>query len=599
MRPLRVFLCHASQDKPAVRKLYRYLKQHGIQPWLDQEDLLPGENWEVEIPRALNNSDVILVCLSKNSINKEGYVQKEIVFALDKALEKPDGTIFIIPAKLEECEVPKRLNRFQWVDLFRSDSNKRLLLGLNKRALDLGSDISPVILEDMRQRKPAVIKPVADFDKLDRDAVENAEKAAEQAEAVRLSQEAKEKTDRETAEKIALAKLERETAEQAEIDRLAREAKEKTDREDAEKTAREKAEREAQKQETPVAERRQDRRTTKPPSSANLRWLGVGGIVLIVLFLGGFGLNYLINNLPDATPTVSSPKDTATPKSPTSTSVPFTSTPRPTKTVIPTPTLGMGSTIVSEKDGMVLVYVPAGEFIMGSGDGEADEKPIHTVDLDAFWIDQTEVTNGMFSEFVQETDYQTDAEKAGWSYVFNGSSWDKVNGADWHHPTGLGIKILADNKPVIHVSWNDALAYCEWADRRLPTEAEWEKAARGTDARTYPWGNESPNADLLNFNSNIGDTTEVGKYPGGASIYGALDMAGNVWEWVNDWYDKNYYASSPEANPLGPNLLDGPVRVLRGGSLYDNDDYVRSAYRNWNLPASTYYFFGFRCSRSP
>ena len=163
MRPLRVFLCHASQDKPAVRKLYRYLKQHGIQPWLDQEDLLPGENWEVEIPRALNNSDVILVCLSKNSINKEGYVQKEIVFALDKALEKPDGTIFIIPAKLEECEVPKRLNRFQWVDLFRSDSNKRLLLGLNKRALDLGSDISPVILEDMRQRKPAVIKPVLNY----------------------------------------------------------------------------------------------------------------------------------------------------------------------------------------------------------------------------------------------------------------------------------------------------------------------------------------------------------------------------------------------------------------------------------------------------
>ena len=594
MRPLRVFLCHASQDKPAVRKLYRYLKQHGIQPWLDQEDLLPGENWEVEIPRALNNSDVILVCLSKNSINKEGYVQKEIVFALDKALEKPDGTIFIIPAKLEECEVPKRLNRFQWVDLFRSDSNKRLLLGLNKRALDLGSDISPVILEDMRQRKPAVIKPAADSDKLDRDAVENAEKAAEQAEAVRLSQEAKEKTDRETAEKIALAKLERETAEQAEIDRLAREAKEKTNREEAEKTAREKAEREAQKQETPVAERKQDRRTTKPPSSANLRWLGVGGIVLIVLFLGGFGLNYLINNLPDATPPVSSPKDTATPKSPTSTSVPFTSTPRPTKTVIPTPTLGMGSTIVSEKDDMVLVYVPAGEFIMGSGDGEADEKPIHTVDLDAFWIDRTEVTNAMYAMCVSD-----------------GLCKEPTNTSSYAHPSYYDNPEFGDY-PVLYVDWNMANAYCSWAGRRLPTEAEWEKAARGTDGRTYPWGAAFDGA-IVNFcdtncplghadkssNDGYSDVAPVGSYPSGQSIYGALDMAGNVWEWVNDWYDENYYANSPESNPLGPNLLDGQDRVLRGGSWNGNSYSTRSAYRNRYNPTYSWVSFGFRCSRSP
>ena len=106
-RPLRVFLCHASQDKPSVWKLYRYLKQHGVQPWLDQQDLLPGEDWEVEIPKALFASDVILVCLSKNSVNKEGFVQKEITFALDKAMEKPEGTIFIIPVKLEDCEIPQ------------------------------------------------------------------------------------------------------------------------------------------------------------------------------------------------------------------------------------------------------------------------------------------------------------------------------------------------------------------------------------------------------------------------------------------------------------------------------------------------------------
>ena len=142
-RPLRVFLCHASQDKPAVRKLHRYLKQHGIEPWLDEIDLLPGENWEVEIPRALNASDVILVCLSKNSINKEGYVQKEISFALDKALEKPDGTIFIIPIRLDECEVPDRLQPYQYVDYFGDAEHKdrvysNLIKALKIRAENLG-----------------------------------------------------------------------------------------------------------------------------------------------------------------------------------------------------------------------------------------------------------------------------------------------------------------------------------------------------------------------------------------------------------------------------------------------------------------------------
>lgn len=164
-RPLRVFLCHASQDKPAVWRLHRYLTQHGVKPWLDQEDLLPGEDWEVEIPNAIYSSDVILVCLSKNSVDKEGYVQKEISFALDKALEKP-GKIFIIPIKLEECDIPKRLSRYQWVDLSRADGRRRLLMGLNKRVTELGTDVSPVIMEDTRQKtstprtpKPEIKKP--------------------------------------------------------------------------------------------------------------------------------------------------------------------------------------------------------------------------------------------------------------------------------------------------------------------------------------------------------------------------------------------------------------------------------------------------------
>lgn len=154
-QPLRVFLCHASADKPAVRKLHRYLKQRGITPWLDELDLLPGQKWEIEIPKALHSSDVILVCLSKNSVTKEGYVQKEITFALDKASEKLEETIFIIPTKLEECEVPQRLRDYQWVDLFRNDGYKRLMQSLKKRAIDLGPSVLPII-DDTQKIKPIV-----------------------------------------------------------------------------------------------------------------------------------------------------------------------------------------------------------------------------------------------------------------------------------------------------------------------------------------------------------------------------------------------------------------------------------------------------------
>src|SRR5690606_19387879 len=143
---------------------------------------------------------------------------------------------------------------------------------------------------------------------------------------------------------------------------------------------------------------------------------------------------------------------------------------------------------------------------------------IHTVYLDAYWIDQTEVTNALFAKCVEDGDCTPPVQSvssAGLPYYGNPRY---------------------DNFPVMRVNWYQANAYCQWADRRLPTEAEWEKAARGTDGRTYPWGNETLNSNLLNHNYSVGDTTEVGSYPAGASVYGALDMAGNVGEWVNDWY---------------------------------------------------------------
>jgi eukaryotic-like serine/threonine-protein kinase len=278
-------------------------------------------------------------------------------------------------------------------------------------------------------------------------------------------------------------------------------------------------------------------------------------------------------------------------------------------------TLEIGSKQISAPDDMAMVYVPEGNFLMGSNEGPDSEKPTHTVWLNAFWIDQTEVTNLQFIKFVGESNYTTDAEIANWSYLFEMSSekWVKVAGVNWRHPYGPTSALdKLENHPVSYMSWNDASAYCKWAGRRLPSEAEWEKAARGTDSRFYPWGDSKPSKYLLNYadknlsvgwadiNSDDGYsfTSPVGHYPEGASPYGALDMSGNVWEWVNDWYDPNYYLSQTIwSNPTGPITKSG--RVLRGGSWYDTGTVTRSSFRLGYYPMDWYAYYGFRCAVYP
>jgi len=237
-------------------------------------------------------------------------------------------------------------------------------------------------------------------------------------------------------------------------------------------------------------------------------------------------------------------------------------------------------TQMSLSDGMVMLYVPAGDFLMGSldGEGEKDEHPQHTVHLDDFWIDETEVTNRMYRECVDAGSCKEPARKN--SYTRE-EYYDTPRFLDY---------------PVIYVDWFQASRYCQWVGKRLPTEAEWEKAARSVDGRVYPWGNAEPGAEHANFYWLVGDTDRVGSYPAGASPYGALDMAGNVSEWVADWYGE--YTTSPYRtyNPQGPD--SGPHRIARGGSYLFSAFLIRSAERYWVSPYYADDDMGFRCAFS-
>jgi eukaryotic-like serine/threonine-protein kinase len=234
----------------------------------------------------------------------------------------------------------------------------------------------------------------------------------------------------------------------------------------------------------------------------------------------------------------------------------------------------------SSQDSMTLVYIPAGPFLMGSHSSDInanhDEIPQHWVYLDAFWMDLTEVTNEMYAKCVQANSCEPPVELGSRKHY---SYFDEPIFKDY---------------PVINVSWSDANTYCLWAGRRLPTEAEWEKAARGYDGRIYPWGDHQPNGNILNFDNQIGDTVRVGIYALGKSPYGIYDMAGNVSEWVADWYSEDYYERSSSTNPLG--AVKGDFRVIRGGSWLSKANAVRTTFRLWNSPDLQTEVLGFRCA---
>lgn len=262
-------------------------------------------------------------------------------------------------------------------------------------------------------------------------------------------------------------------------------------------------------------------------------------------------------------------------------------------------------------DGMV--HLPGGRFAMGSRAGPfAYERPVHEVELAPFWIDEHEVTVAQFAEFVAATSYVTVAERLGWSGVFDlaSAAWRRVDGADWRRPEGPA-RVAADDEPVTQVAWEDAVAYATWAKKRLPTEAEYEYAARGgLSGAEYAWGDELVPGGRHRANiwqghfpeRNLGEDGFVGiapvkRFP--PNGYGLHDLTGNAWEWCADWFDDHYYERSPAGDPRGPET--GTERSIRGGSFLCCGNYCagyRVAARNHTAPDSGLDHLGFRCVRS-
>ena len=473
-RPLKVFLCHASTDKPKVRELYRYLKKRGIQPWFDEEDLVGGQDWQVEIPKALATSDAIIICLTKNSVDKEGYIQKEIKFALDKALEMPEGRIFLIPVKFEECEVPFTLSRYQWVDLTVESGYAKMMKALKFRASHLERSTVEVSKKDVEEENLA-----------------------------------REKADKEAAEKARLEELARQKS-----------AKEKAELETAqgEKAVREKEEVEKENKrrlEKVLKKARRDFWWEKLKIDIRYRFQVINIYrvpILILLGMLAFVTPLLVrlsdlipevmktvNNTPTATIGL-----TLAPQSNTNSTEAFVPleilTPSPTSTEVLFVTPTSLPTEITDAKGVSMVLV--------SGEG-----------FSPFYIDKYEVTNIIYKMCVDAGACLSPIS----TYHYNLSEYSS-------HPVVYVNQSMArsycewrESRLPIWDEWEESSEGFPWEDAH---NCDYGNYAYEIVHSTYP----------LRYNFCVGSTRSVGSYELGKSIYNVYDLVGNVSEWMEGTY---------------------------------------------------------------
>ena len=621
-RPLKVFLCHAHSDKDAVKALYARLTNDGVDAWLDKEKLLPGQDWELEIRKAVREADVVVVCLSKQ-FNQAGFRQKEVRLALDTAMEKSEGEIFIIPARLEKCDTLESLRKWHWVDLFEDDGYNHLLRAIDARAKSLDKDALVSKIEDDKELEivessVGTYKTKIRLQTKDLEAVfsflDNRLRAISPKRQTRtktldnysdgISRKVTYsdnltlpdrvgnrmivrsnyhinvypgKTDINVEEVIeydqfdaitfvgwetqtVFLELEYMPIWDDSINSIIAELYDLFGKHNDEarftgsNSSVVSSSTESQSSQT------SDNKSRPKIKRGKLKTQYVIAIIgAVATIVAGLLSSPLLERWISPAPVVAQ-SVTAT----------LTVTPYQTVTLMPAVS-PLPIEITDEKD-VLMRLVPEGKFIMG-GEHYNVEKPLVEGVLPSFYLDVNEVTNANYKVCVDAGECTLP------------SSLFSYTRPTYYDDTQY------DNYPVIYVDWNQAVDYCSWRKARLPSEAEWEKAARGISGSTYPWGEEI-SCDFANHNNCIGDTTEVGSYEQGISSYGINDMAGNVWEWVANWYD------AYDGNTIEYSKYGDKYRVIRGGAWNSNDLKVRSAFRDGLTPDWNDYLAGFRCAMS-